>query len=255
MSDKERKILTLEEVKQAIPSRRRAVTQELVDIINDSTHEAEFQGESLIDSMATYEKVMSGRSGVSVTDYVHALKFCAYLVTFEDNYTEAYRKTFRNRPFVKERAGVKTDSDKYKELTTAASRYRRSKLVVDILTVSQVPLHMLFTGGRYKVLGILLDRAENSKLDRDKIAASKEFLLATKGPDDLRIELDVGIKENTATQNLMEQLGGIAARQKTLVEAGMMSVDDCGSLQPVERVDDLEGEPVARLINEGTNNE
>ena len=77
---------------------------------------------------------------------------------------KAYRKTFSSREFVKSRAFSPTDSDKYRELTTAASRYRRSKLVVDILTASQVPLHMLFTGARYKVLGVLLDRAENSRL-------------------------------------------------------------------------------------------
>ena len=47
-------------------------------------------------------------------------------------------------------------------------------------------------------------------MDRDKINAAKEFLAATKGPDDLRIELDIGVKEDSATQNLMDQLSAIA---------------------------------------------
>lgn len=226
--------LSLEDVQRAIPSRKRTVTQEIVDIVNASNNEAEFQGESLIDTMATYEKVIEGRAGVSVKDYIHALKFCAYLITFEDNYTEAYRKTFHNREFVKARALSPTDSDKYKELTAAASRYRRSKLVVDILTASQVPLHMLFTGARYKVLGILLDRAENSKLDRDKINASKEFLAATKGPDDLKIELDVGVKECSAIQQLNEQLATIAARQRTMLQAGAVNITELGALKVKE---------------------
>lgn len=232
--------LSLEDVQRAIPSRKRTVTQEIVDIINASNNEAEFQGESLIDTMATYEKVIEGRAGVSVKDYIHALKFCAYLITFEDNYTEAYRKTFHNREFVKARALSPTDSDKYKELTAAASRYRRSKLVVDILTASQVPLHMLFTGAKYKVLGILLDRAENSKLDRDKINASKEFLAATKGPDDLKIELDVGVKENSAVEQLNEQLATIAARQRTMLQAGAVNITELGALK-VKEEEAIEG--------------
>ena len=47
---------------EAIPSRKRTVTQEIVDIINASNNEAEFQGESLIDTMTTYESVIVGRS-------------------------------------------------------------------------------------------------------------------------------------------------------------------------------------------------
>lgn len=235
--------LSLADVQRAIPSRKRTVTQEIVDIINASNNEAEFQGESLIDTMATYEKVIEGRAGVSVKDYIHALKFCAYLITFEDNYTEAYRKTFRDREFVKARALSPTDSDKYRELTTAASRYRRSKLVVDILTASQVPLHMLFTGARYKVLGILLDRAENSKLDRDKINASKEFLAATKGPDDLKIELDIGVKENSAIEQLNEQLAIMAAKQRRLLESGVSNLGELGGLK-VKEVDYIDGEVV-----------
>lgn len=242
--------ITLEDVQRAIPSRKRTVTQEIVDIINASNNEAEFQGESLIDTMTTYESVIVGRAGVGIKDYIHAIKFCAYLITFEDNYTEAYRKTFSSREFVKSRAFSPTDSDKYRELTTAASRYRRSKLVVDILTASQVPLHMLFTGARYKVLGVLLDRAENSRLDRDKINAAKEFLAATKGPDDLRIELDIGVKEDSATQNLMDQLSAIANRQQELVRNGLTTVSDCGSMGVKEQTI-IDGEFIEKTFGEG----
>lgn len=232
--------LTLEDIQRAVPSRKRVITQEIVDIVNASAEEAEFQGESLIQSMATYEKVVAGRSGVGIKDYIHALKFCAYLITFDDNYTQAYAKTFSERDFVRARVLADTETTKYKELTTAASRYRRSKLVVDILTASQVPLHLLFTGYRHKALFVLADRMENSKLDRDKINAAKELLLATKGPDDMRIELDVGVKESSATQNLMDQLSAIAVRQHALVVSGVRTTEELGSMKIVKEV--IEGE-------------
>lgn len=225
------KTLTIDDLKKALPSRKNSVTQEIVDLFNDSLSEPEFQGEELIQSAVTYEKVLQGVGGVGLKDYINALRFCAYLVTVDDNYTEAYTKTFYMRDFVKERVGADTKSVEYRELTTAASRYRKSRLVVEILTVSQVPLDMMFTGARYKAVAVLADRMENSRLDRDKINAAKELLAATKGPENVRVAMDVGVQENSATQNLMDQLSAIAVRQKGLIESGVNTAQDFGAMK------------------------
>ena len=236
------KALTLDDVRKAIPSRKNAITQEIVDMFNDSMTEAEFQGESLIQTAITSESVLQGRSGVGMKDYINALKFCAYLITTDDNYTEAYKKTFYHRDFVKERIGKSTESVEYRELTTAASRYRRSKLVVDILTVSQVPLDMMFTGARYRAIAVLADRMENAKLDRDKINAAKELLAATKGPENMKIALDVGVQENSAVENLTVQLAAMAAKQKILLEAGATTLGELGAMRVVSDGIATEGE-------------
>lgn len=232
------KALTIDDVRKAIPSRKNTITQEIVDMFNDSMTEAEFQGESLIQTAITYESVLQGRSGVGMKDYINALKFCAYLITTDDNYTEAYKKTFYHRDFVKERIGKSTESVEYRELTTAASRYRRSKLVVDILTVSQVPLDMMFTGARYRAIAVLADRMENAKLDRDKINAAKELLAATKGPENMKIALDVGMQENSAVESLNLQLAAVAARQKTLLESGAATLLEFGAMRTKDVVEE-----------------
>lgn len=223
--------LTIDDVRRAVPSRKNAITQEIVDIINQSRTEPEFQGESLLQVMTTYEKVIAGRAGIGIKDYIYAIKFCAYLVSLDDNYTEAYKKTFSDREFVKERLFVSTDSDKYRELTAAASRYRRSKIVVDVLTLSQVPFDMMFMGERYKAVMVLADRMENAKLDRDKINAAKELLAATKGPENLKIDLGIGTKESTAVDAMMDQLANIAARQKSFLESGASNLSEIGALK------------------------
>ena len=185
------KLLTIEDVQNALPSRKNTITQELVDIINEVNLEAEFQGESLIKTAVTYEKVMVNNKA-SIREFVDAIRFCAYLLTLEDNYTEAYKKTFYYRDFVKERMNADTKSIKYAELTSAASRYRqKNKLVIDLLTYSQAPLDLMFMGWRYKAVGVLADTMMNAKLDRDKINAAKELLAATKGPETQKIELAI----------------------------------------------------------------
>lgn len=232
--------MTLDDVKKALPNRKNAITQEIVDIFNLSVTEPEFQGVPLLSAAVTYEGVLKGMSGVGIKDYLNALRFCAYLVAGDDNYTEAYKKTFFNRAFVQERMNVASSSVEYRELTTAASRYRRSKLVVDILTVSQVPLDLMFAGARYRAIAVLADRMENSKYDKDKINAAKELLAATKGSEQMRIELDVGAKGSSAIDQLNDQLASLAARQRTLLESGATSLTALGSIKVV--ADDLDQE-------------
>lgn len=238
------KTVTLEELQVALPSRKNNITQEAVDIINKSTTEPEFQGESLLQTAITYESVLK-KSKASVTDYINAIRFCAYLVSQEDNYTEAYKKTFYDREFVKERMTAPTESVKYRELTSAASRYRKSKLVVDILTLSQVPLNLIFAGHSYRAIGVLAELMETARLDRDRINAAKELLAAVKGPENMKIELDVGVKESSAVQQLNEQLAMMAVKQKSLLESGVTDLGELGSMK-VKDEDIIEGE----LVNE-----
>ena len=116
-----KELVTVEDLQKLIPSRKNAITEEAVELINASRSEPEFQGESLISTMTTYEAVMT-KHKAGITEYVNAIRFCAYLIAQEDNYTEAYKRTLSSRDFVKERYNVPTDSAEYKQLTSAASR-------------------------------------------------------------------------------------------------------------------------------------
>lgn len=224
-----------------MPLKSNFITQEAVDIINESLTDPEFQGESLLQTASIYENVLKG-SRSSVPEYLNAVRFCAYMMTNDSNYTEAYKKVFSHRPFVKERAGLPTGSTKYAELTSAASRYRRTKLVVDILTVSQVPLDMIFAGARYKALSALVDVIENGQLDKDVVNAAKELLAATAGPENIKIELDIGIKEDSAVKDLNDQLAMMAARQTKLLTSGAVSLETIGNMKVSKSDDALEGE-------------
>lgn len=233
-------LLTVDDVKKAMPSKKGFVTQEAVDIINSSMDDPEFQGESLLQTAGIYEAVLKG-ARASVPEYLNAIRFCAYMMTNNSNYTEAYKKVFRTRDFVKLREYLPTEDPRYAELTSAASRYRRTKLVTDILTASQVPLDLIFTGHRYKAIGILAEVMETGKYDRDRINAAKELLAATKGPENVKIELDVGISESSAVQQLNDQLAEIAGRSLKHLEAGATSLKELGAMKVIDD-DIIEGD-------------
>lgn len=225
------KTYTLEDVQRALPSRKSTITQELVDIINEAQTEPEFQGETLLQSMVSYEGVMQ-KAQVGIKEYVRALRFCAYLMSMDDNYTEAYKKAFFDRDFVRERMSLPTESVGYRELTSAASRYRKSRIVVDILTLSQVPLDLMFAGYRYKAVGVLADVMMTAKQDRDKINAAKELLAATKGPDNVKMELEVGPNKSAVEiqTKLFDQLAQLSRQQhaRLLDGEGIDSVQRIG---------------------------
>lgn len=235
------KVITKEELQKHLPSRKNAITDEVVEILNRSQTEPEFQGESLLQSAITYEKVMQ-QNKVGIKDYLNAIRFCAYLISMDDNITEAYKKVFADRDFVAERMNVATSSPKYNELTSAASRYRRSKLVVDILTVSQVPMHLMFTGMAYEAVGVLYETMKTAKYDRDRISAAKELLAATKGPENVKIELDVGIKESSAITQLNEQLAMFASASLTHLQAGTTDLGRLGAMKARDEYTDAEVE-------------
>lgn len=226
-------LVTVEELKNAIPAKKNTITQEMVDLINKVQKEPEFQGESLAKTMITYQNVLKGVKG-GLMEYLNAIRFCAYIVSMNDNYTEAFKRVFSDRDFVKKRTNVPPGSTEYSELSSAASRYRRSKLVVDILTASQVPLGMLFLGHQHDAVGVLYDVMMTAKLDRDKINAAKELLAAVKLPESQKIEIDMSVKENSAVQQLNDQLAAMAVRQKMLLENGVNTLDDFGALKVKE---------------------
>lgn len=232
-------VLTIEEVQKALPSRKNAITDELVEVLNESMKEPEFQGESLFHTAVTYENLMT-KHRAGIREYIDAIRFCAYLVSMEDNYTEAYKRTFSYRDFVKDRMTAAPSTVGYKELTSAASRYRRTKMVVDILTYSQVPLDIMFGGYRYKAIGVLANEMETAQYSRDRIAAAKELLAAVKGPENVKIELDIGVKETSAVQNLNAQLAELASNSLKHLEAGTTTLTKLGSMKPAEDVIDAD---------------
>lgn len=235
------KLITKEELQKHLPTRKNAITDEVVDMLNRSQTEPEFQGESLLQSAITYEKVMQ-QNKVGIKEYLNAIRFCAYLISMNDNITEAYKKVFADRDFVADRINAETTSTKYNELTSAASRYRRSKLVVDILTVSQVPMHLMFTGMAYEAVGVLYETMKTARYDRDRISAAKELLAATKGPENVKIELDVGVKESSAITQLNAQLAEFASASLSHLQAGTTDLGKLGAMKASEDAIDAEVE-------------
>jgi hypothetical protein len=182
------------------------------------------------------------KNGSSMKEYINAIKFVGYLMSEEDNYTEAYTRARAGDEFVKKALGKGTDTDEYKALVSAASRYRKNPLVVDILTLVQVPWDIMYAHAAHGAFGVLTKEMVQAPLSKDRIAAAEAVLKYVK-PNELKIQMEAGPGALSMGESLSRQLLEVSAMQKKLLESGqdIKSVQRIGiNLNDDEQIEDAE---------------
>ena len=233
--------VTMEDMKRLFPKKKESITEELITIINDANNNPFFSGDEFMNNILTYKDVME-KQKASLKDYLAAIRFCAYLESEDYNLTEAYKKSHCHTEFVRERLDSPTNSAEYKQLTTAASRYRKRPLIVQILTQSQLGLHLMFQGEQYRAINVLSDIMVNGRSEMARVAAAKELLANTKAPETHKIELDIGIRNESAMESLNAQLAQFAMQSMEQLRSGQVDLKTLGSMKVEEEIIDAETE-------------
>lgn len=225
----EHEIVTKDQLLKAFPDKSKTITDDVVMMINMSQMDPQFDVLTMFNQMIEFKGVLDSNSKSSMVQYVNAIKFCSYLESTKDNYTQAYIKTFAYRDAVKSRMFLDTSSTGYRELTNMASNYSRSPLVTGIRTMTDAPLQLLVRGQRMKALNMLMTEAASGTNGRDRVAALDAFLkhtapIAEKGN---KLELNIGITGESQKMftNMSNQLHDIANQQRQMLEAGMSITD------------------------------
>jgi hypothetical protein len=211
---------TLEEVMAMFPKRSKLVTQEVVDNINKACNDPEFSASDFIGTLIDYRDTISGTT--SLSGYVNAIRFCSYLEQYGGVAYEAYIRTFKDDEFVQKRINAAVDSSDYTMLRSVASRYMRSATVKAILAQSDIPLHLMFQGYRYKAVARLATEMEEAPYARDRIMAADKLLMHVKAPESMQIDMKVEDNSGAITVHevLYKQLADMAANQKRLLDSG-----------------------------------
>lgn len=210
---KDKTTITKEELIRRFPSKKATLTNEVIALVNDANNDPDFNGDEFLENMMTYQSIMHKNSG-SLAEYVNALKFCAFLEAEVANYTEAYKRARANDTFVIERANLPKDSTGYKELTNAASRYRKTPMVRDILTQAEMPLYLMFQGARYGAVAKLVEEMEDAQFSKDRISAAKAILEHVKPPENMKVELDIGVKQDNVIDRYENMINSLVEHQK-----------------------------------------
>ena len=194
--------ITVDYLKDKFPRKKNTITEGLANNVDTIVNSDEFDSTNFMKHLVDYQSVMMDCSA-SIMEYINAVRFVGYLES-EKTLIDAYKKARAGDDFVRARMNVKTGTTAYGELSNAASRYRRSPLVKQLLVQSDMPLYLMFQAQRYKAVTVLANEMETAPLSRDRIAAAEKLLTHVKAPEDQTIELKMGLTNEA--QSMQQQL-------------------------------------------------
>jgi hypothetical protein len=211
--------LTVEQFKQCLPDKvKKSINQELIDQINNTLADPELY-ESYRDNLLSYTKVMAdGRFKVS--SYVDAVRYVSHKLMGSTN-IEAYTKTFPDKYARFVQQGVQA-----KDIASYVTAYNKSKLVNLIFEQTLIPSYVLNQDLYQKALNVQAELMIASKSDKVRCDAANSLLTHLKMPETQKIELEIGVKEDSSIQALRDSTMALARQQRMMMEAGAMNAQD-----------------------------
>jgi hypothetical protein len=209
--------ITLEEFKEAMPAHvRKNINPELLDVINTAIADPE--------QLAVFRENVIGLTSVmregrfKITDYLSAVKFVSHRL-LGDNQTTAWAKVFPDRY----NSLIQRNLDR-SEIGALTSRYASSKLVVLLMGQTMMPTHILNAPLYQKAINVQADLMMNAKSEKVRCDAAANLLMTLKPPEVQKVELNIGIKEDSTIQELRETTMALARQQRQMIESGVVSV-------------------------------
>lgn len=223
-------LLTTEQFKQVVPNQFKAcVSQELIDQINQTLADPDMY-ETYRDNLLGYAHVM--REGkFKMQDYINAIKYCSHKIMGASN-IDAYVKTFPDKYQAMLSAGKNA-----KDISSFVTSYNKNKLVNLILEQSMIPSWVLNQDMYQKALNHQLFLMLNAKSEKVQSDAANSILVHLKPPEVTKVELDIGLKKDSAMDDLKQNLAELALMQKQFISAGVTQVKDLAQQKLVRVID------------------
>lgn len=211
--------LTAEQFKQVLPDKvKKSVSQELIDKINNTLSEPEMY-EAYRDNLLSYSKVMAdGR--FKIDQYISAVKYVSHKLMGATN-IEAYSKTFPDKMQRFAAQGVSA-----KDIASYVTAYNKSKLVNLIFEQTLIPSYVLNQDLYQKALNTQAELMVSAKSEKVRCDAANSLLTHLKMPETQKVELEIGVKEDSAIAALRATTMELARQQRLMLEAGAMNAQE-----------------------------
>jgi hypothetical protein len=202
----------------ALPDKvKKSVNQELIDSVNNVLIDPEMF-ESYRDNLISYTKVMAdGR--FKVTEYVNAVRYVSHKLMGCTNIA-AYTKTFPDKYTRFVANGVQAS-----DIASYVTAYNKSKLVNLIFEQTLIPSYVLNQDLYQRALNVQADLMVNAKSEKVKCDAANSLLTQLKMPEITKVELDIGIKEDSSINALRQATLELARQQRLSMESGQMTAE------------------------------
>ena len=212
-------VITIEQFKQALPDKvKKSVNQELIDQINTTLSDPEMY-ENYRDNLMSYTRVMADGK-FKISSYVEAVKYVSHKLMGCTN-IDAYIKTFPDKynRFIQQ--GVSA-----KDTASYVTAYNKNKLVNLIFEQTLIPSYVLNQDLYQKALNVQADLMITAKSEKVRCDAANSLLTQLKMPETQKVELEIGVKEDSSIAALRATTMELARQQRLMVESGAMNAQE-----------------------------
>jgi hypothetical protein len=203
----------------ALPDKvKKSVNQELIDQINQTLSEPELF-EAYRDNLISYTSVMKdGR--FKVQEYINAVRYVSHKLMGCTN-IEAYTKTFPDKYTRFVAQGVAA-----KDIASYVTAYNKSKLVNLVFEQTLIPSYVLNQDLYQKALNVQADLMVSAHSEKVRTDAANSLLTHLKMPEKQKVELEIGIKEDSSIAVLRQATLELARSQRLAMQAGQVTAQD-----------------------------
>ena len=212
-------MLTIDQFKTALPDKvKKSVNQELIDQINKTLAEPELY-EAYRDNLMSYTRVMAdGR--FKIQNYIDAVKYVSHKLMGCSN-IDAYTKTFPDKYQNFLAQGVVA-----KDIASYVTAYNKSKLVNLIFEQTLIPAYVLNQDLYQKALNMQAELMITAKSEKVRCDAANSLLTHLKMPETQKVELEIGVREDSSIAALRATTLELARQQRLMVESGAMNAQE-----------------------------
>lgn len=206
-------MLTKELMIRCLPPKYKGrLTDENVDNINATLTDCEHR-DAVRSNILGFTSVLNSPH-YSLAEYINAVKYITYTMTGDVN-VKAWAKTFPDRYTRLVAKGTEP-----KDINAHVRHYNMTKLVNEVREQSLTPSHILNADVYQKAINKQLSLMNTAKSEKVQQDAANSLLMHLKRPETQKIELDIGIKEDSMLTELKDVTNALAMKQLALIQAG-----------------------------------
>lgn len=210
---------TIDQFKGALPATlKKSVNPELIQKIQQTLNDPDMY-ETYRENLLSYTKVMA-EGKFKVSGYIDAVKYVSHKLMGDSNIA-AFSKTFPDKLAKWNAAGMAS-----KDIASYVTAYNKSKLVNLILEQTLVPSWVLNQDLYQKALNTQAELMMSAKSEKVRSDAANSLLTHLKRPETQKLELDIGVKEDSSIAVLRQATLELAKQQRLAMEAGVLNAQE-----------------------------
>lgn len=218
--------MTPTEFKDALPAQmKKNVNQDLIDKINDILVKDDEREEFRNNIVGMSYVLKEGK--FKLDSYVNAVRYIGFTMMGKTN-QESYTLTFPDK--LKE---WNNKGKSAKDISAAVAIYNKSKLVNLVREAALIPAHIYNADVFQEAINTQAELMRTANSEKVRSDAANSLLTHLKRPETQKVELDIGVKEDSAIASLRDSTAKLVEQQRAMLAAGGMSAKEVAESQVV----------------------